>query len=222
MPPSRPFTIQARCLCSCPFAWTAAYTCIGYLLGRFLRTPVIVVGAVVLAYIAPLVLAGTPDVRPALYSFVDDGAVSPPIFLSAHTLATQLGLIVAVSVAVGSTLLVTLRAFGPRLATPMYAVVAAALLSCIGLTIFGSHNRRYEASGAAGGRVCRASHQVPVCVWSDHRRLLEPSLRAEWLMFRARYFAPSDASGMVRRVLHRPIAGQASWFLAAERDARCV
>jgi hypothetical protein len=77
-----------------PFAWTAAYTCLGYLLGRFLPFPFMVLGAVGLAYIAPLICAATPDVRAALFTFVDDGAVSPPIFSFSshvgHTARTEL------------------------------------------------------------------------------------------------------------------------------------
>lgn len=157
-----------------PYVWVLLFIALGVLGGRLLPLIAVAPLSLMFGFVLPVVLAGTPDTRASMLTPIDDGAVAPPIFLRSEVVAIQIG------VCALATFAVMTFAFS-RNSSKFVGVRALSALAVIMLVLVGFRvgpERRYEATDAEGPRECATRDGIEICVWPDHRSLLEPALEA--------------------------------------------
>jgi hypothetical protein len=162
-----------------PFVFLVAYAALGFVLGQLLPLLGIVPASIVVGFVLPVALSGTPNSRAGLLTPVDDGAIGGPFLFDQTTLARQCAIGVffaAACIAFGLSLRRTPsrpRAARSRLTAAAVLLVAAALV-----WTQGSSTRSYVAHNATGPRECARVGAGRVCVWALNPGVRRPAYAA--------------------------------------------
>jgi hypothetical protein len=188
-----------------PFVWIALYVVLGMLLGRILPLLVVAPLALLLGFVAPVLLASTPDSRPALLTLLDDGAVAAPIFLITSTLANQL-IIFSNLLALAMVWIIKLSISPTIQMTKSTLIISlVSFLSCMIAVTIGPATRAEEATNKRGLRECLTTEtHLSMCVWVNHDSLLEPGLQAAATLDKALTFWDQRPSHYIESGLSAP------------------
>lgn len=152
------------------FAWVPLAVSIGLAIGRvfpaFIGLPI----SLLFSLVAPLLLANTPDTTQGLFTFIDDGAAAPPVFLRADALWHQVMIVALMTWMLQALVIYTLspaRGSDIFLSSAIVALVAVLVIATAANPV-----RRYIATGAEGPRQCATTDAGSVCVWANHKRFL--------------------------------------------------
>lgn len=157
-----------------PYAWLLLLTCCGLAAARVLPMVAVAPLCLLLGFVVPVALAGRPGSTRALFTPLDDASVRVPFFLRSTVVSLQVTVVVLAALLIVVTMLLPRGVGNPVLRT---GVLLALTATTAGLVVAGP-DRDYLAEDATGPKECRTADSIRVCVWSDHRALLTPAVRA--------------------------------------------